>query len=345
MSGLDQPLLIATTGYHVRHQRSIRAAEDQGYFEEEGLHDYVYDYRGLIPGPLEREGLALAMKEHGVDIACGANVDSVILQRARGAEIFVVGGWRYITRPEVVSARHITRVADLRGKRIGLRELGGLSDRLIVVSLLSLGIDPRREVEWVMDPSFAYSNTPEHVEMLRSGKVDAITTGGGYTQQLLQEGYHLLIDGGAPERRKRPGRVIVATRQTIERRAEELAAFLRANLRAFWFCSDPASFDYLYALETRLRRDFTHNEDEHTMSIYGRPPNLEDTLMPLDGRVDPNELRSVIEEMRLLGELTQTVEPEEVLRGELVERAFTELCQRPSLQPTVVRVQEVVNKL
>lgn len=79
MSGLDQPLLIATTGYHVGHQRSIRVAEEQGYLKDEGLDDYVYDYRGLIPGPLEREGLALAMKEHGVDIACGANADSVIM--------------------------------------------------------------------------------------------------------------------------------------------------------------------------------------------------------------------------------------------------------------------------
>ena len=110
MSGLDQPLLIATTGYHVGHQRSIRAAEEQGYFAEEGLKEYVYDYRGLIPGPFEREGLALAMKEHGVDIAAGANVDSAILQRAKGAEIFIVGGWRYVTRPKIVSAKNITRV-------------------------------------------------------------------------------------------------------------------------------------------------------------------------------------------------------------------------------------------
>lgn len=345
MSGLDQPLLIATTGYHVRHQRSIRAAEDQGFYKEEGLHDYVYDYRGLIPGPLERQGLALAMKEHGVDIACGANVDSVVLQRAKGAEIFIVGGWRYITRPEVVSTKDITHMEDLRGKRIGLRELGGLSDRLIVVSLLKAGIDPQKEVEWVMDPSFAYSNTSEHTELLRSGRVDVITTGNEYTQELLRDGYHLLIDGGAPERRRRPGRVIVATRQTIEQRAAELSAFLRANLRGFWFCSDPSSFDYLFALETRLRRDFTHNADEQTMSVYARPPAMDDTLMPLDGKVDPKELGSVIDEMVLLGELTEKVEPEDVLRGELMDRAFAELCQRPSLQPTVAKVREVVGKL
>ena len=115
MSGLDQPLLIATTGYHVGHQRSIRAAEDQGYFKEEGLDNYVYDYRGLIPGPVEREGLGLVMKEQGVDIAAGATVASVIAQRARGADLFIVGGWRYVTRPKVIGAKGLTALEDLKG--------------------------------------------------------------------------------------------------------------------------------------------------------------------------------------------------------------------------------------
>ncbi len=342
MSGLDQPLLIATTGYHVRHQRSIRAAEDQGFFKEEGLAEYVYDHRGLIPGPLEREGLALAMREHGVDIACGANVDSVVQQRARGEDIYIVGGWRYITRPMVVSSARITRVEDLRGKRIGLRELGGLSDRLLIVSLIKAGIDPQKDVEWVTDPSFAYSDTPEHMDILRSGKADAITTGGKYTDELLREGYHLLIDGGAPERRRRPGRVIVATEQTIEHRAEELSAFLRANLHAFWFCSEPSAFDYLFQLETRLRKEVTHNEDEHTIPVYSKVPDLQDTLMPIDGQVDADQLASVIEEMQLVGELKQPLKPEDVLRTTFIERAYADLCERPALKEQAARIREAM---
>lgn len=344
MSGLDQPLLIATVGYHVGHQRSIRVAEELGYFKEEGLDDYVYDYRGLIPGPLEHEGLDLAMKEHGVDIAAGATVEAVLLQRARGADFLVVGGWRYLTKPKIVSAKHITRVEDLRGKKIGLRELGTLTDRLINIHLLKVGIDPQKEIEWVMDPAFAYSSTSEHADMLRSGKVDAITTSGSYLEELLQEGYPLLIDGDAPERRKRPGRVIVATPQVVEHRSAELSAFLKANVRANWVWSDPAQFDYMYGAETRMRRDFTHNEDERKVRVVRRAPSAEDSLMPLDGRVDAKGLRAAIEEMQLLGELTEPLEPEDFVRAEFMEHGFTELCQRASLKSEVARILEVVNR-
>ncbi len=37
-------------------------------------------------------------------------------------------------------------------------------------SLRSAGVDPQTEVEWVQDAVFAYSNTSEHLDFLRSGK-------------------------------------------------------------------------------------------------------------------------------------------------------------------------------
>ena len=95
MSTLDQPILIANSNYHVGHQVAMAVAQEQGFFKEEGLEQYDYDSRGLIPGPLERDGLALAMKNHGVDIATAVDVEAAIYQRARGAEIYIVGGWRY----------------------------------------------------------------------------------------------------------------------------------------------------------------------------------------------------------------------------------------------------------
>jgi ABC-type nitrate/sulfonate/bicarbonate transport system substrate-binding protein len=342
VSGLDQPLLIATTGYHVGHQRSIRAAEEQGYFQEEGLDRYVYDYRGLIPGPLEREGLALAMREHGVDVACGATVASVLFQRARGEDVLIVGGWRHMTRPMVISKPEITRIEDLKGKRVGLRERGGLSDRPITVGLLKAGIDPDREVTWVEDPVFAYPNNEDHVDFLRTGKVDVITTGGAFAEKLLKEGYYLLIDGNAPERRTRPGRVVVATAQTVERRGDELRAFLRANLRGFWFWSDAANFEKLVDLEARMRRNYTHNVDERGFQMTRRPAKMEDSLFPLDGQVDAQQLGLVIEEMALLGELPGKLTTSDVLRGEQMAKGFAELSQRAELRPTIERVRKAM---
>jgi hypothetical protein len=78
MSTLDQPQLIANSNYHVGHQVAIFVAKEQGFFKEEGLKEYDYDARGLIPGPMERDGLAMAITNHGVDIATAVDVEAAI---------------------------------------------------------------------------------------------------------------------------------------------------------------------------------------------------------------------------------------------------------------------------
>ena len=89
MSTLDQPILIANSNYHVGHQVAIFVAEDRGFFREEGLKEYEYDSRGLIPGPIEREGLGAAIKNHGVDIATAVDVEAAIYQRSLGVDVYI----------------------------------------------------------------------------------------------------------------------------------------------------------------------------------------------------------------------------------------------------------------
>jgi ABC-type nitrate/sulfonate/bicarbonate transport system substrate-binding protein len=267
----------------------------------------------------------------------------VITQRARGADLFVVGGWRYLTKPKIVSAKHISKVADLRGKKIGLRELGTLTDRLISFKLLQAGVDPRNEVQWVQHPAFAYSMTSEHADMLRTGQVDAIQTSGKYLDELLREGYPLLIDGDAPERRGRPGRVIVATRQVVEQREAELSAFLRGNVRAHWVWSDPDQFEYVFGAETRMRGNYTHNEDERRVRVVKKAPEPADSLMPLDGKADARGMQAAIEEMLTLGEIAERLDAAEFVRGDFMERAFAELCLRPSLKDAVAKILPYVS--
>ncbi len=330
MSALDQPILIANSGYHVGHLRSIQAAEDQGFFREEGLSEYAYESSGLIPGPLEREGLALVMKEHGVDIATSVNVQSAIIQRARGNDVYVVGGWRYAsTRSNLFGAKGITSPQQLRGRKIGIRERGGLQHRFMSASLRRAGIDPQTEVEWVQDAVFAYSNTSEHLDFLRSGKVDAMIASGSYAEQLLQEGFSLLVDGSRvrdEDGARPPGRVIVATGQTIEQRSKELGAFLRANIRAFHFLSDPANFNYVWGMETRLRRA-SHNEDERVLRIVTNANRVAGS-MPLDGQISRPGLASVIADMVEFGELEKAIDIDDVLRDELAVDALKELKSR-----------------
>ena len=95
MSTIDQCLLIANSNYHVGQQVAVYVGLEQGYFQQEGLEKFDYDGRGLIPATMEREGLGPAMVEHGVDIVTAVDVSAAIHQRSLGADVYVIGGWRY----------------------------------------------------------------------------------------------------------------------------------------------------------------------------------------------------------------------------------------------------------
>lgn len=144
MTAALSPILLANTGYHIGHQMSIRVAEEQGFFQQEGFSNYEYEWRGLVPGPFERDALDLVIREHG-------------------------------------------------GRQAG----------------------PCDRRTWQ--------------------------------------------DNRAP--------------------GAELRAFLRANIRAFWFIRDPSNFDYLRDLEGRLR-SATHNEDEGRLRMVTAPQKLEGWVMP-----------------------------------------------------------------
>lgn len=47
---------------------------NRGFFREEGFTSFDYDAKGLIPGSLEGEELALAIKKHRVDIVTAVDI-------------------------------------------------------------------------------------------------------------------------------------------------------------------------------------------------------------------------------------------------------------------------------
>jgi ABC-type nitrate/sulfonate/bicarbonate transport system substrate-binding protein len=333
MSTLDQPILIANSNYHVGHQVAIFVAKEQGFFSQEGLQEYEYDSRGLIPGPIEREGLAMAIKNHGVDIAPAVDVEAAIYQRSLGADVYIVGGWRYTPFLKWYGAKHVTDMSKLRGGRIGMREKEGLVEVFITDALRQAGVDPNKEVQWVYHPAFGYRNNPAHMEMLRSGKIDAITSQPPFSDQLEDEGYPMILD---PNRifPRRPGKLTVATGQMIEKRTEELKAYLRAIIRSFWFMRDVKRFEYLRDLETRLRKTNTHNEDERgAVAIVTSPDRLDSWALPIDGGVAASAIERIVDEMVKGGKLARAIPVEDILRDSPVTEAFREVSARPELKP------------
>jgi ABC-type nitrate/sulfonate/bicarbonate transport system substrate-binding protein len=332
MSTLDQPILIANSNYHVGHQIAISVAEEQGFFREEGLDQYEYDARGLIPGPLEREGLALAVKNHGVDIATAVDVEAAIYQRALGSDLYIIGGWRYTPFLKWYGAKHVTDMSKLRGGRIGMREKEGLVQVFINDALRAAGVDPETEVKWVYDPVFGYRNNPAHMEMLRSGRIEAITSQPPFSDQLEREGYPMILDPNKVFPR-RPGKVTVATGKMIEKRGEELRAYFRAVIRSFWFMRDLDKFEYLRDLEQRLRRSNTHNEEERgVVAIVTSPDRVESWAIPVDGGIAMNAVQRIADQMAHAGKLPGPISAKDILRDDAVKDAYGNVSSRAGLK-------------
>jgi len=332
MSTLDQPILIANSNYHVGHQIAIFVAKEQGFFTDEGLKEFEYDSRGLIPGPIEREGLAMAIKNHGVDIAPAVDVEAAIYQRSLDADVYIAGGWRYTPFLKWYGAKHLTDMSKLRGGRIGMREREGLVEVFITDALRQAGVDPYKEVQWVYDPVFGYRNNPSHMEMLRSGKIDAITSQPPFSDQLEREGYPMILDPNKIFPR-RPGKLTIATGQMIEKRCDELKAYFRAIIRAFWFMRDVKNFEYLKDLEARLRRTNTHNEDEYgVVAIVTSPDRLESWALPIDGGVAAPAIERIVDEMVKGGKLARSIPVKDILRDQPVKQAYREVSARRELK-------------
>ena len=342
MSSTDQPLLIANSNYHVGQQVAVYVAQEQSYFREEGLQQFEYDGRGLIPATIEKHGLGPAMVEHGVDIATAVDVSAAIYQRSLNADVYIVGGWRYDPDLKWYGQKAISDIRQLKGKRLGIREREGLVYGFMANFLLQAGIDPEKEVTWVYDPVFGYGNDPKHVDMLRNGKVDAMPSFPPFSKQLEAEGFPILMDPRVVFPR-RPGKVTVATKRTIESRAGELRAYFRGMIRAFWFMRDTANFDYLRKLESRLRSE-SHNDEERELFIVTSLEKVDGWALPIDGGVTADSLKRIIQEMTAIGDLKTAVEVESLLYDSAVREAYQELLKRPELMPAHEKVKLVVQK-
>jgi NitT/TauT family transport system substrate-binding protein len=342
MSTVDQPLLIANSNYHVGQQVAVYVAKEQGYFREEGLERFDYDGRGLIPTITEKQGLGPAMVEHGVDIATAVDVSAAIYQRSLGSDVYIVGGWRYDPDLKWYSQKGISEIGQLKGKRLGIREREGLVYGFMANVLLQAGIDPEKDVTWVFDPVFGYGNDPRHVEMLRDRVVDAMPSFPPFSKQLEAAGFPVLMDPRVVFPR-RPGKVTVATGRTVESRADELRAYFRGVIRAFWFMRDTENFEYLRELEGRLRKE-SHNDEERELFIVTSLEKVDGWALPINGGVTAESLKRIIQEMTAIGYLKRPIDVESVLRDAAVKNAFQELLTRTELQPAYEKAKRAVEK-
>jgi ABC-type nitrate/sulfonate/bicarbonate transport system substrate-binding protein len=344
---LGRKLRIAPTCYHVLHLVPVMVAHEMNFFYDEGLRgddgDPAYEIipASMVPFGLEKLGISQAMKEKSVDIALDVQTRTVFFQRSRGADLYIVAGWRNQHIHVWMGAPEIKSLRDLKGKRVGISDFGGNKHCGITTWLRKAGLDPERDVEWVRGIFH-----PIHIDALRRGKVDCSHATVWEAEDLKKDGFNHLVTLQQQYPNGRPERIIAATGRIIEERPELFKSFLMGMIRAYWFMRDqPKNFEYIFNLEKRLRHQTPDPEEREIKLACDSPRRLEAQPFPIDGL--PTGFEDLLKEEKAAGDLNYDNVPDikDVCALDLAREAFKELRERRELTAEFERVRAVAQRI
>ncbi|MGH7773260.1 MAG: ABC transporter substrate-binding protein [Candidatus Binatia bacterium] len=343
---LNGKLRIAPTCYHVLHLIPVMSAHEMNFLYDEGLkagdgspaYEILRD--AMVPFGLEKLGISQAMKEKSVDIALDVQSRTVFFQRARGADLYIIAGWRNQHTAVWVGPPHIKSLKDLKGRRVGISDFGSIRHWGIQIQLRKAGLDLERDVEWVRVGVSSHL----HIEALRSGKVECAPMPAWDAEELKKEGCNVLVAPKEQYPDGRPERIIAATGRILEERPDLVKSFLKGLIRSYWFVRDmPKNFEYIYNLDKRLRLQTQDPEERVFNASRYTSRGLEAMPFPIDGRATGFE--DMLAEEKLIGELNYEVPAiRDVCAQDLVEEAFKELRERKELEPEFQRVRNIAEK-
>ena len=343
---LHGKLRIAPTCYHVLHLVPVMAAHEMNFFYDEGLKtedgDLGYQIlrQAMVPFGLEKLGISQAMKERSVDVALDVQSRTVFFQRARGADLYIIAGWRNQHTNVWVAPPHIKSLADLKGKRVGISDFNSIRHWAIQIQLKKAGLDLERDVEWVRIGVAARL----HREALRSGRVECAPLPPWYAEDLKKEGFNALVSPADQYPDGRPERVIAATGRILEERPDLVKSFLKGLIRSYWFVRDmPKNYEYIDNLEKRLRFGTSDPEERVITTARRTARDLEAMPFPIDGLATGFE--DMLSEEKKLGELNYEVPAiKDVCAQDLAGEAYKELRAREDLKAEHQRVSAIAQK-
>jgi NitT/TauT family transport system substrate-binding protein len=205
-------------------------AKDKGFWADEGI-----DVE-LVAGTFAAQQAGLASGQFLV-----TNGDFQFFPAVNeGLDIKIIGGMHEgCIKLLVPGDSPITSVADLKGKTIGVDEIGGTPWAITSVALANAGIDPSAEggeVTWAPYDLTVLS------EVAARGEVDAFAAWDPFGTQAEQEGFRVLVDIGSTD--IFAGRYccfLWASNDAITKTPEKIKALLAGWQRAVeWVSANPA---------------------------------------------------------------------------------------------------------
>jgi len=161
-----------------------------------------------------------------------------------------VQGSKLMVKPE------ISKIADIKGKKIGISSLGSAGDLLFGYVLRKYGIDSNRDVIWL-----AVGNTGERLQALLTGAVDAADLTYPADAQAERKGFRVLLD--ARKEIVYPTASVVTRRKTIREDRDTVMRVVRSYVEGIAFLKHNKEFS-----KRVLAKYFRTNDPEYLEGSY-----------------------------------------------------------------------------
>jgi ABC-type nitrate/sulfonate/bicarbonate transport system substrate-binding protein len=255
----------------------VALAQREGLFRREGI-----DLRVVIPVPGGAERMIHALHDDTVDIT---HVATPFLVRAvlAGSDAVAIAAefndpvYSLVARPE------ITRIADLKGRTVGMADPGG-SIAFSMRRLLALHGVGESDIRIK-----TIDGTPARLNCLRAGGCDAVPLGQPQDVLAQAEGYRLLgiSNDAVPEYLYT---VSAARRSWAAANSELVVRYVRALAAAFGMIRQPARRGAVVAAIVDIT-GVPPGIAERVLDLYAQPGR---NALPLRAEIDPKGVAQVI---------------------------------------------------
>jgi len=252
-----QTIDLAYVGRGLHEELVAHVADQEGYFEDEGVHVAIRDGIGW---PAER-------LRRGAVIGLGRTLVSRLTDGI---------GWTALSistdRPLFwfVGNAEIKSMADLRGRRLAVHAPSNPPGTFARIVLRKHGLDPDRDLECIVRHPGDYQMD---LRRLRDGSIDAAYVGSTLSPEQVaeEEGFHVLAWVG--DHFPIPTVGVVVDPDRIPPDSPAVQALVRANQRALRLLAEQPSraVDYVARFLDRLTRDEAQQYYERYVGPYFLP--------------------------------------------------------------------------
>lgn len=282
------------------NQTPIWVAKEEGFYKRLGIDADLILIEGstrgaqaLISGDLPMIGMA---------------GQAIISSRARGADLVAVAGVVNKMNYIFVGSPGVKTPEDLKGKRIGISQIGTASYHAVVLALKQWRLDARRDNITI----FQVGTQAARVASLNSSGSDAIIVNPGLGSAMKQRGYNIIADFS--ELPIPYPLQLIGTRERFLRTEPDLAERLvKAYVAANTFTLDPKNKTRVKAVLAKyLRLPNVEAAEEHYQSALA--------VMAKKPYVDIAGISSMIEFLAESDPNVAKIKPEQVINHAILKK-------------------------